>query len=66
MQYDIIAYESRGSTNIHELKNIESLEEAQSSAKRLIEEAYRTGGLADIYDENRNIVTTVYSAESTV
>lgn len=63
MKYDIIAYESQGSTNTHELQNIEGLEEARAAARRLIVQAYHTGGLAEIYNDEMVVVDTVFREE---
>lgn len=51
MSYTVIVEETPGSTNIHTLENIASLQEARETAARLMREAFATGGFARILDE---------------
>lgn len=49
--YTVIVEETPGSTNIHTVENIESLQEARETAARMMREAFATGGFARILDE---------------
>lgn len=60
MSYEVIAYESQGSTSLHTLKNIPTLEEARVKAKALIEQAFPIKGFADILDDELIVVDTVF------
>lgn len=51
MSYTVTVEESPGSTNIHTIENIETLQEAQEIGARMTREAFATGGFARILDE---------------